>query len=106
MSQENGERISGIREVLVEVLQTPSEYETAIETALGDKLQSVIVNSYSDSMEAIGYLKNVQKEDGSFVSQTPIELDTPKSNLQTTSFALLAVHARNIKKNFSSGLSE
>ena len=55
---------------------------------------------------AIGYLKNVQEKDGSFVSQTPIELDTPKSNLQTTSFALLAVHARNIKKKFSSGLSE
>jgi len=55
---------------------------------------------------AIGYLKNVQEKDGSFVSQIPIELDTPKSNLQTTSFALLAVHARNIKKYFSSGLSE
>ena len=55
---------------------------------------------------AIGYLKNVQEKDGSFVSQTPIELDTPKSNLQTTSFALLAVHARNTKKYFSSGLSE
>ena len=45
MSQQNGERISGIREVLVEVLQTPSEYESAIETALGDKLESVIFNS-------------------------------------------------------------
>ena len=42
---------------LLKSLQTPSEYETAIETALGDKLQSVIVNSYSDSMEAIGYLE-------------------------------------------------
>ncbi|MBT5261824.1 MAG: AAA family ATPase, partial [Nitrospina sp.] len=53
MGNQNGERIPGIREVLVDVLQTPAEYEMAIETALGEKLQSVIVNSHSDSMEAI-----------------------------------------------------
>ena len=55
---------------------------------------------------AIGYLKNTQEEDGSFVSQTPIELDVPKANLQTTSFALMAMHARNIKKYFHPGLSK
>jgi len=71
MSQQNGERIPGIREVLVDVLQTPAEYETAIETALGDKLQSVIVNSYSDSMEAIGYLKNNESGRGLFVPLNP-----------------------------------
>ncbi len=77
MSQQNGERISGIREVLVEVLQTPSEYETAIETALGDKLQSVIVNSYSDSMEAIGYLKNNESGRGLFVPLNPKSTPSP-----------------------------
>ena len=71
MSQQNGERIPGIREVLVDVLQTPAEYETAIETALGDKLQSVIVNSYSDSMEAIGFLKNSESGRGLFVPLNP-----------------------------------
>lgn len=71
MNQQNGERIPGIREVLVDVLQTPAEYETAIETALGDKLQSVIVNSYSDSMEAIGYLKDNESGRGLFVPLNP-----------------------------------
>ncbi|MBT6716393.1 MAG: chromosome segregation protein SMC [Nitrospina sp.] len=71
MSQQNGERIPGIREVLVDVLQTPAEYETAIETALGDKLQSVIVNTYSDSMEAIGYLKSNESGRGLFVPLNP-----------------------------------
>ena len=71
MSQQNGERIPGIRDVLVDVLQTSAEYETAIETALGDKLQSVIVNSYSDSMEAIGYLKNNESGRGLFVPLNP-----------------------------------
>ena len=84
MSQQNGERISGIREVLVEVLQTPSEYETAIETALGDKLQSVIVNSYSDSMEAIGYLKNNESGRGLFVPLNPKPTPSPPLYLNGT----------------------
>ena len=43
---------------------------------------------------AIGYLRNVQQEDGSFVSATPIELESSKANLQTTSFVLWAIYAR------------
>lgn len=71
MSNQNGERIPGLREVLVDVLQTPAEYETAIETALGEKLQSVIVNTHSDSMEAIGYLKNHHSGRGLFAPLNP-----------------------------------
>ncbi len=71
MNKQNGERIPGIREVLVDVLQTSAEYEVAIETALGEKLQSVIVNSYSDSLEAIGYLKNHQSGRGLFAPLNP-----------------------------------
>ena len=71
MNKQNGERIPGLRGVLVDVLQTPAEYEVAIETALGEKLQSVIVNSYSDSMEAIGYLKNHHSGRGLFAPLNP-----------------------------------
>ena len=84
MSQQNGERIPGIREVLVDVLQTSAEYETAIETALGDKLQSVIVNSYSDSMEAIGYLKNNESGRGLFVPLNPKSTPSTPLNLNGT----------------------
>ena len=71
MNVQSGERISGLREVLVDVLQTPQEYEMAIETALGEKLQSVIVNTHSDSMEAIGYLKNHHSGRGLFAPLNP-----------------------------------
>ena len=84
MSQQNGERIPGIREVLVDVLQTPAEYETAIETALGDKLQSVIVNSYSDSMAAIGFLKNSESGRGLFVPLNPKSTPSPPLQLNGT----------------------
>lgn len=47
---------------------------------------------------AIGYLRRVQQEDGSFVSATPIELKQPTANLQTTCFALWAIYARKLKE--------
>ncbi|MBT5551089.1 MAG: chromosome segregation protein SMC [Nitrospina sp.] len=84
MGTENGERIPGIREVLVDVLQTPAEYEVAIETALGEKLQSVIVNSYSDSMEAIGYLKNHHSGRGLFAPLNPKTVPTAPLHLNGT----------------------
>ncbi len=46
---------------------------------------------------ALGYLREVQGEDGSFVSATPIELKQPTANLQTTCFALWAIYAERIK---------
>ena len=47
---------------------------------------------------AIGYLKRVRQEDGSFVSATPIELTQPAANLQTTCFALWAIYARQLEE--------
>ena len=38
---------------------------------------------------ALRYLREVQQEDGSFVSATPIELKEPTANLQTTCFAIV-----------------
>jgi len=64
---ENGGRLNGLRKVLADVLKTPVEYEAAIAVALGEKLQSVIVNSYDDSVEAITYLKENSSGRGSFI---------------------------------------
>ncbi len=64
---ENGTRPSGIREVLVDVLKAPKELEPALEAVLGEQLQSIIVDSYSDTIAAIDYLKNRQSGRGSFI---------------------------------------
>lgn len=67
----NGGRLPGLREVLVDVLQAPAEYELAVAAVLGEKLQSVIVNSYSDSVEAIGHLRSHHSGRGSFIPMQP-----------------------------------
>ena len=46
---------------------------------------------------ALRYLREVQQEDGSFVSGTPIELKEPTANLQTTCFVLWAIYAGKLK---------
>ena len=74
---ENGGRLNGLRTVLADVLKTPVEYETAITTALGEKLQSVIVNSYDDSVEAITYLKENASGRGSFIPLNMKVNETP-----------------------------
>lgn len=43
---------------------------------------------------AINYLTNVRQADGSFVSNTPMELSEPTANLQSTCFVLIAIHAK------------
>lgn len=43
---------------------------------------------------AISYLTKVQKADGGFVSDIPIELKAPAANLQTTCFVLIAIYAK------------
>ena len=43
---------------------------------------------------AISYLTNARQEDGSFVSNTPMELKEPTANLQSTCFVLIAIHAK------------
>lgn len=67
----NGNRLPGLKEVLVDVLKAPREYEAAVEAVLGEKLQSIIVTSYSDTIEAIDYLKGRQAGRGSFIPLQP-----------------------------------
>ena len=43
---------------------------------------------------AINYLTRVRQPNGSFVSNTPWELTEPASNLQSTCFVLIAIHAK------------
>ena len=56
------------------------------------------LTAYNDPVNtrriAISYLTKVQEEDGSFVSDTPIEIEKPTANLQSTCFVLIAIYAK------------
>lgn len=49
--------LGGIRGPVVELIETPAKYETAIEVALGGHLQDIVVERWADAETAIAYLK-------------------------------------------------
>ena len=89
MTEEGKPRpIEGMREVLVDVLRAPAEFETAIETVLGDKLQSIIVDEYSDTIKAVDYLNNQKSGRGSFIPLQPKTFSAPPVYLNGNSRVL------------------
>ncbi|HUH64793.1 MAG TPA: chromosome segregation protein SMC, partial [Syntrophales bacterium] len=57
--------------LVADVLNVPREYETAVESVLGEKLQYMVVRSQRDGMMAIDYLKSSSSGRGTFV---PLEV--------------------------------
>ena len=66
---------SGIVGLLADIIETVPEYETAVESALGRKLQSIIVRNNQNCFESIAYLK---QSDGGRVSFVTLALDTAR----------------------------
>ncbi len=69
-----------IRGLVADYIEVPKEYEAAVEAALDEKLQYIIVESQKDGMQAIDYLKSHSSGRGSFVS-----LDNSKKTLRSRS---------------------
>lgn len=61
----------GIRGMVAEVLDTEPEYEAALESVLGEKLQYIIVEEQEYGLQAIEYLKTQTLGRGSFI---PLQL--------------------------------
>ncbi len=57
--------------LVADILEAPPRYETAVQAVLGDRLQSVVVQSQSAGVQAIDYLKRESEGRSSFI---PISL--------------------------------
>ncbi|ABC80450.1 chromosome segregation protein SMC [Anaeromyxobacter dehalogenans] len=60
-------RDHGIFGLVADVVSAPEEYENAIEAVLGERLQYVIVESHSQGVEAIDYLKTAAEGRASLI---------------------------------------
>ncbi len=69
-----GERIGTIHGLVADMIETEPRYETAIEAVLGDRLQYVVVDSQTDSLKAIDFLKTQSGGRSTFVPMTPREM--------------------------------
>lgn len=66
-----GETFLGL---VADVIDVPKDYETAVESVLGEKLHYIVVKSQKDGVKAIDYLKSSSLGRGSFV---PLEVRNP-----------------------------
>jgi chromosome segregation protein len=71
-----GERIGTIHGLVADMIETEPRYEAAIEAVLGDRLQYVVVDSQTDSLKAIDFLKTKSGGRSTFVPMTPREIKT------------------------------
>jgi chromosome segregation protein len=70
MQRHNGEsRQRGVLGVVADVIDTPPDYEVALEAVLGHKLGAVIVEDADVGVDAIHYLKAESLGRGSFISR-------------------------------------
>ena len=69
MKQTNNGTLKGIHGPVSRVIRTPSEYNTAIETALGAAMQNIVTETDDDAKAAINYLK---KHDGGRATFLPM----------------------------------
>ncbi|MBI5191395.1 MAG: chromosome segregation protein SMC [Nitrospirae bacterium] len=64
-------QLSGIRGLVADMLQAEPEHEKAIEAALGERLQQVVVDGHADARSAIDYLKSHGSGRGWFMPSSP-----------------------------------
>jgi chromosome segregation protein len=74
-----GDRIGTIHGLVADMIETEPRYEPAIEAVLGDRLQYVVVDSQTDSLKAIDFLKTKSGGRSTFVPRTPREIKTDPS---------------------------
>jgi len=72
----SGDRLGTIHGLVADMIETEPQYELAIEAVLGERLQYVVVDSQSDSLKAINYLKTEGGGRSTFLPKTPREIKT------------------------------
>ena len=75
-------QLSGIVGIANELLEVPPDLETAVETALGNHMQDIVVNTWADAEAAIAYLK---KTHGGRATFLPLDTIRPPSRLEPPS---------------------
>jgi chromosome segregation protein len=68
------ERLGTIHGIVADMIETDPQYEVAIEAVLGDRLQYVVVDTQTDSLKAIDFLKAKSGGRSTFVPKKPREI--------------------------------
>ncbi|MFB1081141.1 chromosome segregation protein SMC [Jeotgalibacillus sp. JSM ZJ347] len=78
-----GGTLSGIEGAVAELIDVRKEYETAVETALGASMQSIVTNNEADARKAIQFLKQSRAGRATFLPMSVIKSRTLPEALLT-----------------------
>ncbi|AJD90968.1 chromosome partitioning protein Smc [Jeotgalibacillus malaysiensis] len=76
-----GGKLSGIEGAVAELIDVRKEYETAVETALGASMQSVVTRNEADARQAIQFLKQSRAGRATFLPMSVIKSRTLPDSL-------------------------
>lgn len=93
-------RLSGIQGSVLQLLDIPSEYLTAIENALGGAAQNVVVNSDRDAQQAIGWLKKERRGRVTFMPLNLVKGKRQDINFQNDAVIGLALDVVRFDEKF------
>lgn len=93
-------RLSGIQGSVLQLLDIPSEYLTAIENALGGAAQNVVVNSDRDAQQAIGWLKKERRGRVTFMPLNLVKGKRQDINFQDDAVIGLALDVVHFDEKF------
>lgn len=57
--------------LVADILETPDQYETAIEAVLGERLKHIVIQNHTDILKAIDHLKRENTGRGTFIPLEP-----------------------------------
>ncbi|MDZ5711690.1 chromosome segregation protein SMC [Jeotgalibacillus haloalkalitolerans] len=78
-----GGKLKGIEGAVAELIDVPKEYETAVETALGASMQSIVTGNEADARQAIQFLKQSRAGRATFLPMSVIKSRTLPESLIT-----------------------
>ena len=90
-------REEGIFGLVADVIDTPSQYERAIEAALGERLQHVLVESREKGLELVQYLKSIAEGRSSFLPVPAPTASLEVSEPDTSRQGVLAAAWREVR---------
>ena len=61
------QRIGGIRGVVADLIKTDKQYETAVETALGGRIQNIVTDTEKNAKDSVAYLKRTRQGRATFL---------------------------------------
>ncbi len=88
-------RIGGIRGVVADIIKTEKRYETAIETALGGRIQNIVTDTEENARDSVAFLKRTKAGRATFLPLNALKYkDQPEYKNAVGEYGVIGIAAK------------